>query len=440
MTTSILAHCIPWLFAAVVMPPTTSATIVDRVVQESAGARAARLGFVLAPDDSKFLSAALAPTAEDVGRAEALLSKWKSVHGEAMRAVQRIFAIEDVQQRRAAMRSEFERTDPSWPFEYTMPMRAWVWCGGDDATAAIAAGVSTDTDRGEPLARAWNLVRAAKYSEVKEVIRAEKYPRERDLAALAIDRLAASPEDLDSRLNWLDVLGRCDADALAIARLDFCWTLLDKTHDLSARAKIVERIAAVCGTSMDGSGDYRFKRDMIEATALLSGASQDPGLRASALSRLADGELAANHKVRAAVLFATVADGNRDVPDWGRSAFNTGFVLRELDHADPAIVYLTRLFDSDVDDKEPNTLLQPYRNYRHRAAVEISKAHESAGRFPEAYDWMLASGSKYPYESWCGTCLMGESQRLEAELNRLAAKAGIDRTPKKPPGENKVGK
>jgi tetratricopeptide (TPR) repeat protein len=110
---------------------------------------------------------------------------------------------------------------------------------------------------------------------------------------------------------------------------------------------------------------------------------------------------------------------------YGVAQFNVGYVLQEQGKFQAAIAEYEKLFPSQVNDKDPGTnIMDVYRNYRNRAAKQISQCYDKLGKPREALEWMILARDKYRFESWCGTCSWQEAAATAARLVRLKHKAG----------------
>src|SRR4051812_44421268 len=89
--------------------------------------------------------------------------------------------------------------------------------------------------------------------------------------------------------------------------------------------------------------------------------------------------------------------------------------------------YDTVKLGSGVNDCDPSgNLMEAYRNYRHRACLEISMCHEEEGDREAALRYAVLARDRYPYRSWCGTCLMDSKATLRERIERLERADGGD--------------
>lgn len=109
----------------------------------------------------------------------------------------------------------------------------------------------------------------------------------------------------------------------------------------------------------------------------------------------------------------------------GMALFNRGHALARAKEWDKAIEAFLALIGSDVDDRDPGEhIMETNRNYRHRAALEISRCYEAQANYAEAYRWTVRARDDHRFVSWCGTCQEQSARALSKRLDYLAARAG----------------
>jgi tetratricopeptide (TPR) repeat protein len=107
-------------------------------------------------------------------------------------------------------------------------------------------------------------------------------------------------------------------------------------------------------------------------------------------------------------------------PSWPKAMFNLGLLEERQEHYPRAIGYFQSVLDSHPNDKEPGAnLMQVYRNYSHRSVLSISECYEKMGQFQQALRYARLAQTRYPYQSWCGTCLMLAQASLARRLAYL---------------------
>jgi tetratricopeptide (TPR) repeat protein len=119
---------------------------------------------------------------------------------------------------------------------------------------------------------------------------------------------------------------------------------------------------------------------------------------------------------------------SRDYPDcgaFGMAQFNVGSILQQQTKYDEAIAEYKKIFPSAVNDRDVGAhMMETNRNYRNKAAWQISRCSAAKGDHKAALDWALAARDKYPFSSWCGTCSAQEEERTANEIVRLMFAAG----------------
>ena len=155
--------------------------------------------------------------------------------------------------------------------------------------------------------------------------------------------------------------------------------------------------------------------ETLATPELIAGVATARGERAHKAGNLAEAEV---HWRRVCEKFA-------DTPSYGIAQFNLGYLLAQQKRYDVAITEYQKLFASRVNDQDPGSnIMEAYRNYRHRAAKEISRCYELQGKLVEALDWAVQARDKYRYQSWCGTCQEQHETALNARLVNLQRKVG----------------
>jgi tetratricopeptide (TPR) repeat protein len=112
--------------------------------------------------------------------------------------------------------------------------------------------------------------------------------------------------------------------------------------------------------------------------------------------------------------------------NWAVAVFNTGISLREHHRYQEAISRFTELLASRVNDLEPGgSLMEIYRNYRHRACIEIATCHEKLGNRVAAVQYLCLARDVHQFKSWCGTCNWQDDEYIRKSIARLEAKVII---------------
>ena len=65
------------------------------------------------------------------------------------------------------------------------------------------------------------------------------------------------------------------------------------------------------------------------------------------------------------------------------------------------IIWLNKILDSNLDDKEETgNLFEPYSNYKHRAAIMLSKMYSNKNEFSKSLDYLNDAQKKYKYQTF----------------------------------------
>jgi hypothetical protein len=269
-------------------------------------------------------------------------------------------------------------------------------------------------------------------------------------AQQALQTVAEHPRDFQAHMALLDALRRVVFDdRVAQARAGLYRRAYACATNDCERAEAIIRMAAYRKYPRQGvSGE-----DMREAAAVVLAQCQAPAaLQAENLAALGDaharaasaadaayaramaGPACSANPARAAadasrttalVFYRAVARKFPGVPCWGMCAFNEGYLLRQMGHPRAAIAALERIFPSNANERDPGgSIMEAYRNYRHRAATESSGAYADMYDSPRAFLWKHRSCTKYPYQTWCGTCRGSAERRLSRELFVASCQAG----------------
>jgi tetratricopeptide (TPR) repeat protein len=124
----------------------------------------------------------------------------------------------------------------------------------------------------------------------------------------------------------------------------------------------------------------------------------------------------------AIALWSQVIDHSRPgSTDWAVAVFNTGIAHREHRRYNEAIAAFTLLLESDANDEEHElnadgkfNLMAPFRNYHHRACLQIADCHEKLGDRASTVKYLVLARDKHRHESFGGTSMM----QIREELNR----------------------
>ena len=184
------------------------------------------------------------------------------------------------------------------------------------------------------------------------------------------------------------------------------------------------RKLSLLARAFEGFRDSTGQRHAAMALGELPGAIDDPNVAGLLLDT--GNRLHREKRLDEALkVWAPVVAHCRAAHVWGKAAFNSGLALRQLGRPKEAIVLLERLLCSDVEDREPGGhIMEAFRNYRHRACLEISTSYQQLKDYDKALDYALMGRDTHRFQTWCGTCAMSSRAALRARIERLAKLAG----------------
>lgn len=104
--------------------------------------------------------------------------------------------------------------------------------------------------------------------------------------------------------------------------------------------------------------------------------------------------------------------------------FNLGLLEKESQRYHDAVAQFEKLIRDKPNDRDSgSSIMSPYRNYTHRACIEIATCYESLGEYEAALHHYRLSKTTYPLQSWCGTGRNSERWRYRKHVTYLAARA-----------------
>ena len=116
-----------------------------------------------------------------------------------------------------------------------------------------------------------------------------------------------------------------------------------------------------------------------------------------------------------------VRSSARTSPAWPKAVYNLGLLEMKQANYPKAIAYFNEVLHSDPNDKEPGgSIMQVYRNYSNRSAIQISMCYEKLADYREALHYARLAKNRYPYVSWCGTCLQSANFALNKRIAYLS--------------------
>lgn len=115
-----------------------------------------------------------------------------------------------------------------------------------------------------------------------------------------------------------------------------------------------------------------------------------------------------------------IVDKHPKSQHYGVAQFNLGYTLQTQGKFNDAIHEYQKLLRSKVNDQDPGAnIMEAYRNYRNKAAKQISACYETQGMHTYALDWAVQARDTYSYRTWCGTCADHETKATAANIARL---------------------
>ncbi len=141
-------------------------------------------------------------------------------------------------------------------------------------------------------------------------------------------------------------------------------------------------------------------------------AACDGGLRAGALLQLGNDAAKAEDLDMAARCWHELIERYPGTESWPKGVYNLAITLKGQGRYDEAITEFQRLRDAEVNDREAGAdLMEPYRNYRPKAAWEIGLCLLATGDAAGALSAFHLTRDKYPFQSWCGNEIQAAEHR-----------------------------
>lgn len=196
--------------------------------------------------------------------------------------------------------------------------------------------------------------------------------------------------------------------------LSALWFALPHTRNLDEAVQVHQAFIQ----SLDALGDEA-GRDAWE-DRLLANYAADP--EACAAVHLERGLRAYDRRdlEGAATLFRKIATEFAQTRAYGDAQLTLGLILQQQGKFEEAIAEYEKIFPSHVNDRA----LVPgksddYPNYRYRAALRISECYAERKNYPKAIEYAELARDRYPFDSYCKTCIPKARAALEAWLTRL---------------------
>ncbi|HZS44284.1 MAG TPA: hypothetical protein VFC63_04230 [Blastocatellia bacterium] len=199
------------------------------------------------------------------------------------------------------------------------------------------------------------------------------------------------------------------------AFLEFCWQLWPKADTADKKHKLLESITE----GYEAGADRDIASQVCDAAARITGEANGVHVTNQGyfLSEVAQSEAESGSKMLARELYKELCARFPSDLNWGVYKYNYGLLLEQTGYPARAEVVLKELINSNVNDEDPGgSLMQTNQNYRHEAAILISKIRLELGDAQGARDWRYLSIVKYKFVSWCGTCSWAEASRDSSDL------------------------
>jgi tetratricopeptide (TPR) repeat protein len=121
--------------------------------------------------------------------------------------------------------------------------------------------------------------------------------------------------------------------------------------------------------------------------------------------------------------FRALRSENLQKPSWGMVSNNLGITLQIEKKHKEAIEVFKSVLASGVNDRDPGGhLMETFRNYRHKAAIQIALCYEAKGNMKEAIEFIRLARTKYIFQADCGTCANDAESALKRHEARLLSK------------------
>jgi tetratricopeptide (TPR) repeat protein len=121
--------------------------------------------------------------------------------------------------------------------------------------------------------------------------------------------------------------------------------------------------------------------------------------------------------------FTILRNANLQKSTWGMVSNNLGIVLKIQKKYSQAIEVFKSVLDSDVNDRDPGSnLMEGFRNYRHKACIQIALCYEALGTYEKAIEYIHLAKEKYTFQADCGNCADDAAEALKQHEARIIEK------------------
>jgi len=117
-----------------------------------------------------------------------------------------------------------------------------------------------------------------------------------------------------------------------------------------------------------------------------------------------------------------LSDYDNEQRDWHAAAYYLANLEERKNCPDQALTYYRMVIQSPAEDKEPvvnlfdNTSIS---TWKHEAALAVSYIYQSKWNYVKALRYTIDAKFKYPYQTWCGTCLEAQNIYLYWRMTYL---------------------
>jgi len=128
-------------------------------------------------------------------------------------------------------------------------------------------------------------------------------------------------------------------------------------------------------------------------------------------------------KARAIEVWQRIISEPHRTSEWPKAMYNLGLGEQKRGNFRQAMKYFDLLLESHPNDKEPGqNIMEVYRNYSHRSALQLSLCYEKIGDLNNALRYARLAKTSYPYHSWCGTCIYLDTREVDKRIAYLLAR------------------
>jgi tetratricopeptide (TPR) repeat protein len=121
--------------------------------------------------------------------------------------------------------------------------------------------------------------------------------------------------------------------------------------------------------------------------------------------------------------FRALRAENLQTSTWGMVSNNLGITLKAQKKYSEAIKVFKSVLESDVNDRDPGGhLMESFRNYKNKAAIQIALCYEAQGEIEKSLEYIELATSQYAFQADCGNCASDAEAALGRHKARLEEK------------------